>query len=554
MCGLVSIIARRPSGFSQKSNEVFEQMLMFDSLRGKDSTGVVGVTGNGSAEILKVAELPYFLFRSPNWGKLMGRMFTSGRILAGHNRAATRGTINNENAHPFYEKNIVMMHNGTLASGWEDLAKGTKVEVDSHAICHALTEGPPEEVIPKIKGAFALMWYNLETEEFHAIRNNERPLNLITTDDFYFLASESWMATIPAMRNMIKIQDSHQLEPGELHTWKISGQLKEIKKIKLADYTGDDDVAGYAAWMKSRGYSADWDGDCMGERCAPMGPGQQKKTTQVVFPTSPKIRQVETEPRPGTCALTTTTESDSNGNTNGTSSPVGTSYNDLEARQSTITVLSEQYPRGSTILAKIIKIDQMPNGTWKWMGKISEPDQELTDCMGFLDRSVSATELPQWFEQYVTGQVSWVTSTTGGLSVVLREVKLCEQTLTHMGKMIPKYIWDQAYKNHKCRDCKSEVLPWEKEFTSVKLKGTFGHTMTGVPKNRIEMVCPQCIMKSLSNPIKDQYIKAYEQKRKAIVGTIEGSDSSVQDRESISPELVGKNGSTIVVPGTSSLQ
>lgn len=555
MCGLVGIIARNIGGFTHKQLDLFETMLTFDTVRGKDSTGVMLARSSGSADVLKVAEQPYFLFRSKNWDQWKSKAYQTGRVMAGHNRAATRGTINNANAHPFVEDHIIMMHNGTLNHGWESLAPGVKMEVDSNAIAWALAHDTPENVIPKIDGAFALLWYNMETEEFHAVRNSERPLHLITTDDFYFLASEAWMATIPCMRAGIKINNTVAIEEGDLYTWNLRGQIKSIKRVKVQE-TYDEER--YRVWAARYGAASLMEDDDLGKVLPLHGEG---KTTQVNFPRNNPIRRKEEEPRPG-CALTTTTPKDCGSSTSDTSA---STLNDLceqqERAQSPITVLSQDFPKGMEVIAKIINVNMMNNGTWKWTGKIHSPGKELVDAMGFLDRQVSATELAGWMEYPIQGKVGWVTSTVGGLNVVVRECVMPEITLTAMGKPVLKSLWDYGRLVCRCRDCGGEVEEWEKEFTSIKVKGELNKTKSGNPLNVLEMVCANCIMKGMeSGPVHEKFSKAYYAKRDAVVKESGGqaatsrSNLAVQDRQPIGGEPVGKVGSVIVVPGSETLQ
>src|SRR5260370_36552154 len=100
MCGLVGIIPRTFSGVSQKDMDLFESMLIVDTLRGKDSTGAFTGLKNKQAKVIKVASHPFNLFRSSEWWQFRNDVMRNGTFVIGHNRAATRGTIKNDNAHP----------------------------------------------------------------------------------------------------------------------------------------------------------------------------------------------------------------------------------------------------------------------------------------------------------------------------------------------------------------------------------------------------------------------------------------------------------------------
>src|SRR5258708_23394340 len=116
MCGVLGMIARRGAGFNQQDIKQLENLLIVDSTRGRDSTGVVNIKRDREVNFIKHANEPAVLFQSRYWEEFKKEVYSSGMIAFGHNRAATRGAISSENAHPFIEDNIVLIHNGTLMS------------------------------------------------------------------------------------------------------------------------------------------------------------------------------------------------------------------------------------------------------------------------------------------------------------------------------------------------------------------------------------------------------------------------------------------------------
>jgi len=544
MCGLVSIVARRPMGFNSKTLDMFEQMLIFDTVRGKDSTGVINIRRDGSVDMMKQAEQPYFMLRCQQWNQFRLRSTGEGRILAGHNRAATRGNVTNENAHPFYEKNIVLMHNGTLDYGWEKLTT-EKVEVDSHAICHALTEGTPQKVIPTIEGAFALLWFDMETELFHAVRNDQRPLSLITTDDFYFLASESWMATIPCIRERIKVIESKEIEPGELLTFNLRGELK-TEPVGL--HQDPQMAARYKAWMASQGVAGTWEDD--------LGEALPLKGTQVTFPAAKKDCS-PASPMQKTCALTSTSTTNSDSKSKKVGGEDG--LTSLEAQQQSLKVELADLPKGREIAVKIWDVKALPNGAIKWTGKVVEPGVEMYDAQGFLPRSLLGNEWPRWMEFPILAKVGWCTKTVCGISVYVRDCELLPQTLAHNAQVVSERLWHHVTDTCSCRDCGGLIEDWERGWTSVKTKGVHGKTQSGNPINAVEVVCPDCIMKALDGEFYAKYSQTYYQKKLAVQQDRKGQpatsrSAAIQDSESVSGEPVGKNGSVIVVPSGTTLQ
>ncbi len=126
MCGLISIIAKE---YHKDMINIFKQLLYVGALRGWDGAGIIQVEHNGTVHTHKkpgpASNLIHHLNTAPEtplWGK----------ILVGHNRAATHGDNTVENTHPFTKDHITLVHNGTLFNH-RQLAN---VVVDSDAICH----------------------------------------------------------------------------------------------------------------------------------------------------------------------------------------------------------------------------------------------------------------------------------------------------------------------------------------------------------------------------------------------------------------------------------
>src|SRR3546814_19849994 len=99
---------RRPPR-STRTDTRFPYTTLF---RSQDSTGICSVTKNDNDWLtLKNVGNSYDMFSTKDFGDLMKRTHL---MLFGHNRAATKGAVNQENAHPFNHGDIVGCHNGTL--------------------------------------------------------------------------------------------------------------------------------------------------------------------------------------------------------------------------------------------------------------------------------------------------------------------------------------------------------------------------------------------------------------------------------------------------------
>ena len=208
MCGIVACINKNPRrGYTHKSLEVFSTLLLLDTLRGKDSTGVYAVDANGNVSIAKDIVTGGEFTKSKEYQEIHRKMYQNGFALVGHNRAATRGVVTDTNAHPFwYEDKVVLVHNGTFVG---DHKKHADVEVDSEALAHLLGQhevDQVEDVFNKINAAYACVWYDTRDTSINIIRNEQRPLHWFDAGDCYFVSSEKQILMFALARNDIKFK------------------------------------------------------------------------------------------------------------------------------------------------------------------------------------------------------------------------------------------------------------------------------------------------------------------------------------------------------------
>lgn len=197
MCGLVGILTNSSNGFNHPELDLFRDMLVTDSVRGEDSTGVFSVNKFGNAALCKLATHPFNLIKSKQYDAWKQGAFASGRAIIGHNRKATSGAVNNANAHPFVFGPVMLVHNGAFDNYRSLLshAERTKhnVDVDSHAAAILLARNDPKDVVPQMKGAFAMIWYNVNEKKLYFVRNDERPLAFTKFRGNLIFASEALM-------------------------------------------------------------------------------------------------------------------------------------------------------------------------------------------------------------------------------------------------------------------------------------------------------------------------------------------------------------------------
>lgn len=197
MCGHVGIAGK----LEFKDEATMKRLLLVDYLRGPDSTGFAALRNNGDMKLVKLASHPIDLFDMKKFVDALSGYNSS--VFLGHNRLATKGVINNYNAHPYEFDHIIGAHNGTLEkSSWDALeaALGEKYEVDSMAIIAAIAKLGIEATVPLLQGAWALVWINREDGTLNFLRNKERPFWFAYTKTFdrIFWASE-WQTLAAAI-------------------------------------------------------------------------------------------------------------------------------------------------------------------------------------------------------------------------------------------------------------------------------------------------------------------------------------------------------------------
>jgi Glutamine amidotransferase domain len=192
---------------------VFTDLLFLDTIRGFDSTGVFGVDNNSNVVVHKDAVHGVDFLITKEYREFKAEMIMKGKFVVGHNRAATRGTINDVNAHPFVvDDKIVLVQNGTYKGDHKHL-KNT--DVDTEAVAHVISENDNvTEALQKINAAYALVWYNAEKKELNLIRNSERPLYLVEFYNTGFaFASEAIMLEYAFTRADMKIKKPPEMLP-----------------------------------------------------------------------------------------------------------------------------------------------------------------------------------------------------------------------------------------------------------------------------------------------------------------------------------------------------
>jgi hypothetical protein len=230
MCGIVALFAK--TSLMGMDVTCFEELLLFDSVRGIDGTGAIAVRKTGNADICKIGSHAYDFIGSEAWKKLRNRGPDKYNALLGHNRKATLGSVCNENAHPFRHEGIVVVHNG-FVEGYKDF--NSDAVVDSSVLPKLFYDYKDNlsEAFLQLKGAFSLLWYNAHNKMIYWVHNKERPLYIGETEQIVGLASEPWMLAVAGARSGNKWKEIKEVPTDVLFSWHVeSKSFKEPVPIQ----------------------------------------------------------------------------------------------------------------------------------------------------------------------------------------------------------------------------------------------------------------------------------------------------------------------------------
>lgn len=233
MCGIIGMVTTLKTKEWQSRRTWLEKALFVDTLRGKDSTGIACIPHDVTDDVIihKKAMNGSDYLDLTRTQKLFYNV-DNYRSIIGHNRSATLGEVNNTNAHPFQCGNITLVHNGTM-DFWTGL--DNSFDVDSEAICHAMSTRVAKDVLEDLDGAYALVWYDALDHSIHFARNKERPFHFAFSEsgDTMLFASEAWMIE-HLCPSTIKLGDIFSLVEGKHVT--ITGDQEDLTKYQVEEF------------------------------------------------------------------------------------------------------------------------------------------------------------------------------------------------------------------------------------------------------------------------------------------------------------------------------
>jgi hypothetical protein len=209
MCGLLGFLNKSP-GVDKEYRDWFENMLIVDTLRGWDGTGIAAFPKKGGTTFIYKKPIPGWDFIQTHvWDNIRNNYFDYDMII-GHNRLATHGKQIEKHTHPFSEDNVVLVHNGVITNHY----KFANAPVDSQAIAISLSKADNcKEVLEAIDGSFAFVWFDYRDQLLRFARNNTRPLWLAFDErsNGIMWASERWMLEGIANRVGLKLSKVEEI-------------------------------------------------------------------------------------------------------------------------------------------------------------------------------------------------------------------------------------------------------------------------------------------------------------------------------------------------------
>ena len=263
MCGIIGSVG--PWSVSDKDKQAIRNMFYLDVLRGRDSSGAVFFNSqNKKSNWCKRIGLPDAIEDMKEYQEAWKSPFTS---FIGHNRFATMGKVNIDNAHPFEKGDVVGVHNGTLYK--EDLVRllslvdreTSKGVTDSEIIFEVLEKHNIETLWKNICGPATLVWLNSKEESTNIVVHDKRPLYSWTAPSGrMFFASEPWMISIGVSRAgmhtdinpLLLEKDVHICITREQESFGMN-QIRTIQKIRRTPLVPFVDLS-------KKKYSDYWDG------------------------------------------------------------------------------------------------------------------------------------------------------------------------------------------------------------------------------------------------------------------------------------------------------
>jgi endogenous inhibitor of DNA gyrase (YacG/DUF329 family) len=264
MCGLVGIAGE----ILRPQVNAFNVLMLNNTMRGIDGCGVLKVEKLGKKYYFDVYkdETPSSLAVFSKEFNDFTKGFTS-TLLMGHSRAATIGSVEEKNNHPFRREHIIGMHNGTIR-GVFDYTKD--FETDSEALFENIREKGLKKTLGHVhskcyKPAYALTFYDNEKGDVYLFRNEERPLFIASNKKTVIWSSERALINFAIRRQGLDKDHKYELQslkPGSLAKIEVLSNKPNLKLIpNYFDITRKPDYQSYYSKPTNTYYNKNKDKD-----------------------------------------------------------------------------------------------------------------------------------------------------------------------------------------------------------------------------------------------------------------------------------------------------
>lgn len=232
MCGIVGFASSEGMKNRVLRQSYMEQGLAMDSFRGWDSTGVAAIEKLNEAPTIYKRALNGFDFIQQTRTQRLLADIEKYQVMIGHNRSATKGSVKDDNAHPFQYDNITLVHNGHISNAF-DFPNNANADcyVDSSRVALSMARNGEKETLELCEGGFTFVWWNQDKQTLNIARNDKRPLWLgfIEGENTMFWASEWELLNLLVYRNGGTLAEHTVMFP-EVSVWH-QYNLKDLRAV-----------------------------------------------------------------------------------------------------------------------------------------------------------------------------------------------------------------------------------------------------------------------------------------------------------------------------------
>ncbi len=211
-CGIVGFYYNEPTTVDQAIYSLSKLQH-----RGQEGSGALVIPQNEQPIFWETKELLINSRKNGEFGKFRDNVANSARIIVGHNRYSTSGSLSA--GQPFYDIDLITAHNGNLVNPKMLDAYTQSSESDTRVLHDSIRQSEGESLdekiqatLPQVDGAYSLVLADPRERALYGIRDpwGMRPLHLgrLRDNAGYVIASET-----VAIKDIV--DDLYEIQPGE---------------------------------------------------------------------------------------------------------------------------------------------------------------------------------------------------------------------------------------------------------------------------------------------------------------------------------------------------